>query len=139
MQGEALPAPFEWLGNDLVELNSGRPRLSDAATGEWVFRRGERLQETMRFRARAGLLRELRYEVATYRRMFGRYVLVHRAAAVPMGDFPARDEPYEFVCPLQTIPNGPKALLCGINRTVIQFSSANHGPLFERVVVAELQ
>ena len=133
-----LPAPFEWVGNTLVELNSGRRLHSNAQTGVWTFQRGERLQETMLFRARARALHRLQYQVTTYKRMFGKYVLVHRASPVEMGSFSPRDEGYEFKCPVQCIPNGPKAFLCGMNRTVIEFTSAE-GVLFQREVFAELR
>lgn len=138
----APPAPaaplLEWLGNELVELNSGQRLAADATTGQWTFKRGDRLRETMRFGARAVPIRRLRYEVFTYKRMFGRFVLVHRASPVLMGDYPARDEPYEFECPLQVVPHGPKAFLCGLNRTIICFSCED-GPLLEREVIAELK
>jgi hypothetical protein len=133
-----LTAPFEWVGNTLVELNSGRQLHVNAQTGVWTFQRGERLQETMRFRAPTRALHHLKYQVSTYKRMFGQYVLVHRASPVEMGNFQPRDEGYEFECPVQHIPNGPKAFLCGMNRTVIEFRSADE-VLLQREVLAELR
>ena len=73
----------------------------------------------MRFGARAVPIRRLRYEVFTYKRMFGRFVLVSRLACSD-GRLPSK-ELYEFECPLQVVARS-KAFLCGLNRTIICFS-----------------
>ena len=123
---------FEWCGNHVYEAHSGKP-CSTNSPDHLTLRRGDRVMEIMKFKARAQL-RDLTCTVTTYKKTWGAYVPVH-TRRTELGTFEeqAADEPpYEFHMPPDDVPNS--FVVCGEYKVSIAFDSASTGqkPLLVR-------
>ena len=119
---------FEWVSNEIFDERS-RTHRSTAGPVCHIYR-GDKLRETMCFRIHAPV-RGMRYEVHTYKRIFGRFVFFHKTST-QMGDFEAREEPYSFVFPSNAIPRLVPGI-CGEYKAIqIVRAAGEKEPIFLR-------
>ena len=93
-------AIFEWVSNAIFDERSLTYRSTSGPVCK-IFR-GDKLRETMDFRVHSAV-QGMRYEVHTYKKIFGRLVFFHKTSTL-MGDYAPRAEPYTFTFPQNTIP-----------------------------------